>query len=591
MSNQQIAKILMEMSSLYAMEGVEWKPRAYERASQGVDSFSEDIEAIYKEGGRGALKKIPGVGDAIAGHIAEFFETGHFSEYERLKKKIPVDSTGLTAIEGLGARSLKVLWEKLKIRTIDELEDAIQRGKVQQIAHFGEKSAQKILKGIAFLKSSGGRKILGFVEPEIRELEEVVRKFPEVDDLVVAGSVRRRKETIGDIDLLVVSKKGVKVSERFQKLPQVEHVYDAGPTKINVRLRMGLDADLRVVERRSFGAALHYFTGSKEHNVALREIAIKKGYKLNEYGLYKGKRQIAGETEADVYKALELAYIEPELRENRGEIEAASRTFEKKVRDKLPQLIGYKELRGDLQIQTTWTDGKDSIETMAREAMKRGLEYIAITDHTRSLAMTGGADEKKLLRQMKEIDTINSKLSANDGFVSGGKTQNQKFKILKGAEVNILKDGSLDISDEVLAQLDVVGVAVHSHFTLSREDQTRRIIRAMENPNIDILFHPTGRILNKRASLALNMDTVIAAARRTGTILEIDAFPDRLDLNDEYIRRCVGAGVKMSIDSDAHALAHYSVLEYGIAQARRGWAEKKDIINAHPLEQMLKMLK
>lgn len=569
-TNQEVAKILMEMAALYEMNEVEFKPRAYEKAALNVEVFGEDIDELFKKGGEHALKKIPGVGEGIAAHIAEFLSKGHFKEYERLRKKAPVDIAGLTAVEGVGPRMVKTLWEKLKIHNIAELEKAARAGKIRKLAHFGAKSEEKILKGIEFLKESGGRRILGAALSDIRRLEAMVRAFPEVDDIVIAGSVRRRKETIGDIDILVSSKKPGKVMERFLGLPQIMHVFGKGIAKTNVKLKDGLDADLRVISQESWGAALNYFTGSKEHNIALRELAIKRGWKLSEYGLFRGETRIAGKTEEGLYKKLGLCYIEPELREMTGEIEAARE-------NKLPKLIGYDDLKGDLQVQTNWTDGKNSMEEMAEAACAIGLEYIAITDHTRSLAMTGGADEKKLRKQMEEIDKLNTKY--------------KNFRILKGAEVNIGKDGTLDINDETLILLDVVGAAVHSHFTLSREEQTIRVIRAMESPHVDIIFHLTGRIINRREAISLDIDEIIKAAKRTGTVLEIDAFPDRLDIKDEYIRKCVEAGVKMSIDSDAHAASHFNVLEYGIAQARRGWAEKTDIINVWPVEKMLEFLK
>ncbi len=337
-----------------------------------------------------------------------------------------------------------------------------------------------------------------------------------------------------------------------------------------VRLKNGMDADLRVVPDKSFGAALQYFTGDKRHNITLRTLAEKRGLKLNEYGLWRGRKLVAGRTEEEIYKALRMEVPPPEIRSDSGEIEAA-------LNYKIPRLVGYGDVRGDLQVQTDWTDGSNSIEEMAEEAEKLGREYIAITDHTKSLAMTGGADEKKLLRQMAAIDKIQKKFP--------------KIKILKGAEVNILKDGSLDIEDAVLAKLDVVGIAVHSHFNLPRAEQTRRIIKAMQNKHADILFHPTGRLIQRREAYDLDMDEIIKAAKATGTVLEIDAYPDRLDLKDEYVKKAVESGVKLSIDTDAHAKNHLHYLELGIAQARRGWAKKSDIINTRPWREMLKLLK
>lgn len=572
MTNKEIAKTLLEMSVLLDMEEVPFKPRAYEKAALEIESLGEEVKDIYKKDGIKGLMEIPSVGQGIAEHIESLLQKKTFAEYEKYKKKYPVDIAELTSVQGVGPKMIKTLWQKLKIKNLSDLEKVAKAGKIRKLEHFGEKSEQKILKGIEFLKKSGGRQILGFILPEIRQFEKIIQGFPEVEKAVVAGSVRRKKETIGDIDFLAISSKPDGVMDRFVALPQVATVLAKGETKTSVKLKNGLDADLRVVPAESFGAALNYFTGSKDHNIALREIAIKKGLKLNEYGLFKGKKQIAGKTEEDLYEALGLKYIEPELREMTGEIEASRE-------GKLPKLIGYGDLKGDLQVQTNWTDGENSIEEMAKAAKELGMEYILITDHTRGLAMTGGADEKKLLEQMKKIDEINK----------GGKFGH--FKILKGAEVNIKKDGSLDIADEVLKKLDIVGAAVHSHFNLPRAEQTKRLIRAIENPHVDIIFHLSGRIINRREAIELDIDEIIKTAKKTGTILEIDAFPDRLDIKDEYVRKCVEAGVKMSISSDAHSVSHFKVLEFGIAQARRGWAEKKDVINAWPAEKMLKMLK
>ena len=556
-----------------------FKPRAYEKAALGVEALDKEVKEIYKEGGRDALKKIPGVGEGIAFHIELLLKKGNFPEYQRLKKKTPVNISELSAVEGVGPKMIKILYQKLKVKNLKDLERVARAGKIRKLEHFGQKSEEKILKGIEFLKKSGGRQVLGFILPEIRNLEKTIQAFPEVEKVVVAGSTRRRKETIGDIDILAISNKSESVMDKFVSLPQVQHVYAKGKTKTMVKLKNGLDADLRVVPKESYGAALNYFTGSKDHNVALRELAIKKGWKLNEYGLFKirsskSEIRIAGETEEKIYKALGLRYIEPELRENTGEIESSKQ-------NNPPKLIGYGDLRGDLQTQTNWTDGEDSIEAMAKAAEDAGLEYIVITDHTKSLAMTGGADEKKLLKQMAEIDKINHKL----------KIENCKLKILKGAEVNIGKDGLLDIDDKTLAKLDVVGAAVHSHFKLTRAEQTKRVMRAMENPNVDIIFHLTGRIINRREPIEIDIDEIIKAAKRTRTVLEIDAYPDRLDIKDDYIKKCVEAGVKMSIDSDAHSVSHFKFLEIGIAQARRGWATKADIINTYPVDKMLGFLK
>ncbi len=577
-ANHSIAEILYDIAEYINMDNIPFKPRAYEKAAETIEGLEEDISEIYKKGGRKALEDVPGIGISIAEKIEEFIKTGKVRYYEDLKKKMPVDMDSLRRVEGLGPQSIKKLYEKLGIKTVKDLEGAAKGGKIRTLEGFGEKSEEKILKSLGFLKKSSGRFILGFVMPEIEEIAERIRNRRDIEKAIVAGSVRRMKETIGDADILVVAKNAKPIMDYFVRMPEVVKITAHGETKSAIKLKSGLNVDLRVVPKESYGAALNYFTGSKAHNIALREIAIKKGMKLNEYGLFKikGKKEtfVAGRTEEELYGALGLRYIEPEMREDTGEIKLARE-------NKLPKLVGYGDLKGDLQVQTNWTDGSDSIETMAREAARIGLEYIVITDHTKRLAMTGGLDEKRVGKQMEEIDKVNKKL----------KSEGIPMTILKGSECDILKDGTLDLPDSILSQLDVVGASVHSYFNLSREEQTKRVKRAMENKNVDILFHPTGRVIQKRDAYDVDMDELIHHAKKTGTILEIDALPERADLKDEYIRKCVAAGVKMSIDSDAHTPAHFQILRYGIAQARRGFAEKKDIINTWPLAKMRKLLK
>ncbi len=575
--------MLREISQYLAMEEVSFKSRAYEKAAAGVSELAENIGELYEKGGTKALEQIPGVGASIAEKIEELITTGRVKYHEELKKKTPVNLAEFAGIEGLGPKSIKKLYEKLGVRGIADLEKAARAGKIGRLEGFGKKSEENMLKGIGFVKKSGGRFVFGSVMPELRSIEARLKAAPGVKKIIIAGSARRRKETIGDADFLVVSDRPAPIMDYFVSMSGVVRVYAHGATKSSVKIASGIDLDLRVVPAESYGAALNYFTGSKDHNVALRRRAIEKGYKLNEYGLYKYQKSniknqkekiIAGKTEEEIYAALGVDYIEPELRENTGEIAAAAE-------HKLPKLVGYGDVRGDLQVQTDWTDGSASIEQMARAAAARGLEYIVITDHTKRLAMTGGLDEKKIVKQMAEIDRVNLKL----------KTENLKLKVLKGTECDILKDGAMDLPDEILKKLDLVGASVHSHFNLSREEQTRRITRAMENPHVDILFHPTGRVINKREPYAVDMEELIKTAKRTGTVMEIDGYPDRLDLKDEHVRMCVAAGVKLAIDSDAHAPSHFAYLEHGIAQARRGWATRGDIINAWSFEEMLGFLK
>jgi DNA polymerase (family 10) len=570
-SNAEVARALREMALFLEMDEVPFKPRAYEKAALAVDALDRPLREIDAEGGLEGLEALPGVGKGIAKKIHARLRTGRIPDLERLRKKTPVDVVGLTAVEGLGPKGAKLLYEELGVRDVRGLEKACREERVRALPHFGAKSEEKILRGIGLLAGTAGRQLLGLVLPLARDIEARLRDLSGVRRAELAGSVRRRKETIGDLDFLVSARDASRVGRAFAAMPEVVHVYGRGETKTLVRLGNGMDADLRVVSDASFGAALCYFTGSKAHNVALRRIAQARGLKLNEYGLYRDRRKLAGRTEEEIYEALGLDWIPPELREDAGEIEAAGKGG-------LPALIEHGDLRGDLQIQTDWTDGSASIEEMADAARKLGLEYIAITDHTRDLAMARGSDEKRLLEQAEAIHELNEKLRG--------------FRVLSGAEVNIRKDGSLDVADAALAKLDVVGAAVHAQFHQGREEMTRRVIRAMENPHVDILFHPTARSIGHREPVDLDIDAVIAAAVRTGTVLEIDAMPDRLDLRDEYVRKAVDAGALLAIDSDAHQPGHLAYAdELGVAVARRGWARKADVVNAFPVARCLARLK
>jgi len=569
--NAEIADRLREMALFLEMEGVAFKPRAYEKAADAVESCEQPVHELLAEGGEKALDALPSVGKGIAERIAELLEKGRIADLEKLRAATPVDVLALTSVEGLGPRHVRALHDALGVRTLAQLEAACRAGKVRELPHFGARSEEKILRGIALHKAASGRLPIGEVWALAREIEARLASVRGVERAAIAGSLRRRKETIGDLDFLVVSAKPAPVMKAFVSMPEVVQVHAKGGTKAMVRLAIGIDADLRVVEAESFGAALAYFTGSKDHNVALRRIAQEDGLKLSEYGLFRGARRIAGRIEEEVYEALGLPWIAPELRENAGEIEAARA-------GKLPDLISYGALRGDLQVQTDWTDGAASIEEMAAAAKRLGFEYIAITDHTRDLAMAQGSDEKKLREQAAAIRALDAKLRG--------------FRVLSGAEVNIRRDGSLDVADEALAELDVVGAAVHSLFGQERSVATRRVIRAMENPHVDILFHPTGRQLGRREPIDLDIDAVIAAAKRTGTVLEIDGIPDRLDLKDEHVRKAVAAGVRLAIDSDAHHPAHLGFAdEFGVAVARRGWATAKDVVNTLPVRELLAALK
>jgi DNA polymerase (family 10) len=576
MNNAEIAKIISEISVFLEIEGVAFKPRAYERAAEAIASLGEEVEHIYERGGLKALENIPGVGISIAEKIEELLKTGRLKYYEQLKKKHPINLDELSKIEGLGPKTIQLLYKKLGVNDLASLEKAARAGKIRNLPRFGVKSETKILKSIEAYHRHSGRFLLGDVTELAETIKQRLVNIPHVSKAEIAGSYRRQKETVGDLDILVVSTRPKEVMEVFVNQPEVSQIIARGITKSSVRLKNGLDVDLRVVPAESYGSALAYFTGSKAHNVAMREMAQKRGWKLNEYGLYKKNNNgswvpIAGKTEEEIYSKLGLEYVPPEMREDTGELDLA------KI-NKLPQLINYGDLMGDLQVQSEWTDGSASIEELALAAAKLGRKYIAITDHTKHLAMTHGLDPVRLLKQGVEIDRVNKKLKG-------------KIMILKGTECDILKDGTLDLPDSALSKLDIVGVAIHSNFNLSRDEQTERLIKAMKNPNVDIVFHPTGRILDRREPYDLDIDRIIRAAKETRTVLEIDALPDRLDLKDEYVKKAVEAGVKLAIDSDAHAISHLRFVKYGIAQARRGWAKKSDIVNAWPLEKMKKMIK
>ncbi len=574
MKNQELAKILYEIADYLEMEGVAFKPYAYQKAAITLETLEEDVAEIYKKGGLEALKEIPGVGESIALKIEEYLKTGKIKYYEKFKKRLPLNLEEIISVEGMGPKRAKILYQKLGIRTLKDLEKAAKAHKIASLFGFGEKTEKNILEGIKFLKRSKGRFLLGEILPIVKEVDEKLKSLKEVEKIDPAGSLRRMKETIGDVDFLVISKKPEKVMDFFVSLPGVIKIWGKGQTKASVRMKEGFDMDIRVVPKRSYGSALQYFTGSKEHNIITRRIAMDKGLKLSEYGLFKRKKMIAGETEEGIYKVLGMEWIPPEIRENQGEIEAA-------LKGKLPKLIDYKDIKGDLHCHSNWNGGANTIEEVVQAAIKMGYQYIGIADHTKFLRIEHGLDEKKLALQKKEIDKINERL----------KVKGIGFKVLQGCEANILNDGSIDIKDEALKKLDYVIAGVHSQFKMEKTKMTERIIKVMKNPNIDIISHPTGRILKRRDEYQIDFDKILRAAKETGTILEINAFPERLDLNDQNIRRAKEAGVKMVINTDSHHKDQLRFIEFGIAQARRGWAEKEDIINTQPVEKLIKFFR
>jgi len=602
MSKKEIAKIFYAIADYLEMDGVAFKPFAYRKVAINLETMEEGLEEIYKKGGIKALEEIPGVGKNIGKSIEEYLKTGKIKYYEQFKKKIPIDIEEIIAVEGVGPKKAKVLYQKLGIKNLKDLEKKARAHKIAVLFGFGEKTEKNILESIAFLKKSKGRFLLGDILPKAKEVYEKLKNLKEVERIDIAGSLRRKKETIGDVDFLITTKNPRKIGDEakassspfaaarvmdfFVKMPGIVKVWAKGATKASVRLKDGFDMDIRVVPKRSFGAALQYFTGSKEHNIATRKIAMDKGLKLSEYGLFRGPRMVASETEQDVYRALGMDWMEPELRENQGEIEAS-------LSGKLPILIGYGDIKGDLHIHCDWDGGSNSIEELAEAAQKMGYDYLGISDHTKFLRIEHGLDEKKIIERNKEIDKLNSKIELS--FMEAKMKKRTKFssplKILKGCEANILGDGSIDIKDEVLAQMDYVIAGIHSNFKMTKEKMTERIIKAIRNPNVDIISHPTGRLIKKRDEYQIDFDAVLRVAKETGTILEINSYPERLDLNDQNIRRAKEAGVKMVINTDSHHKNQMRFIEFGIAQARRGWAEKKDIINCWPLEKLLNFFK
>ena len=571
MKNQELSRIFYEIAEFLEMEEVAFKPYAYQKVALVLESMEEDVEEIYKSGGIKALEDIPGVGKNIAERIEEYLKTGKMKYYQYLKKKTPVELRELTAVEGLGPKKVKVLYQELGIKNLKDLEKAVKDHKIAPLFGFGEKSEKNILEGIVFLKKSKGRFLLGEILPVVKEIEQQLKSLKEVNQISIAGSVRRKKETVGDVDFLITTKHPLKVMDFFVSLPGVVKIWGKGPTRSSVRMEKGFDVDLRAVPERSYGSALQYFTGSKEHNIATRKIAIDKGLKLNEYGIFSGKRMVGGRKEEEIYKILGMVWVPPELRENRGEIE-------KSLKNELPDLIELEDIKGDLHCHSDWNGGENSISEMAQAAIVRGYQYLGISDHTKFLRIEQGLDEKKLARQKKEIDLINSKL----------KTQNSKLRVLQGAETNILNDGSIDIKDESLKKLDYAIAGVHSSFKMSRQRMTERIIKAMKNPYIKILSHPTGRILKKRDEYQADFDKILRAARQFNVALEVNSHPERLDLNDTNIRKAIESGVKLVINTDSHHKDQLRLIEFGVAQSRRGWAQKKDIINCQSLEKLLK---
>jgi DNA polymerase (family 10) len=579
MENREVARVLRETAQLLEIDGAMiGRYRSYERAAELVNGLPESIEELAKD--RKKLLDLPGVGDGLADHIEEILKTGDYSLRQKLLRKYPETILKLLELQSLGPKKVAHLWKTFKAGTVEKVEALARDGKLRNLEGFGEKSEENILKAIEVYKKSAGRFPLDVGQEEAERIAEYIGGFGKpVEWVTPAGSLRRGKETVGDLDLLVTLAHGKhsadaveEISEHILKFPGIDQTLAHGENKVSFVLKSGLQVDVRILEKESYGAALLYFTGSKEHNVALRGRANKMGYTLNEYALatLKGERPVARATEEDIYEKLGLDYVPPELRENTGEIDAAAE-------NRLPDLIELKDIRGDLQMHTTASDGKNSIEEMALAAKDLGYEYISLTDHSKAVTVANGLDEKRTLEQIKKIHAANAK--------------HLGIRIFASSEVDVLKNGNLDMDDEVLAQLDIVLVSIHSYMNLERSEMTERILAAIENPYTQIVGHPTGRLVLHRDAYAYDMERVLDAAKKHGVVMECNASPERLDLKDTHLRMAKERGVKIVISTDAHSTRGLAAMRFGVLMARRGWLEARDVINTRSTEKLLASLR
>lgn len=565
--NREIGEIFDKIAdTLDLLEDNVFRIRAYRNAGRNIRELSENIEDVAE---RDELTNIPGIGSDLAEKIKEYISTGTIKNYEELKKKVPEGLVELLAVQGLGPKTLAKLNKELGVNNLGDLERVIEGKAILMLRGMGEKKIEDIKRGIDLFKKSGERTPLGIVLPIAEEIIHGISRIPSTKGTVAAGSLRRMRETIGDIDILTMAEDGEQVVKAFTKLSLIKEVLAAGETKGSAILENGMQVDLRVVEPDSYGAALQYFTGSKEHNIKLRTIALEKGLKINEYGVFRGSKKIAGESEEGIYKTLELPWIPPEIREDKGEIEAA-------LNSKLPNLVELRDIRGDLHMHSKWSDGKATIEEMALKAKEVGYEYIAMTDHSPSSRIARGLSVERLYEKKKEVEATNKKLKG--------------IKVFMGSEVDIKSDGSLDYPDEVLRDLDVVIAAVHSGFKMDRESMTRRIVKALQNPFVHALVHPTGRLIGEREAYEVDMDEVIKTARIYGKALELNSYYLRLDLNDINVRKAIEMGIKIVISTDSHLPGQLGMMTLGVATARRGWTEKKDVLNTMNLKGLSKWL-
>jgi len=570
MKNKELADLFNKMADILEFKNENpFKISAYRKASRIIGDLTQDIEEIAESG---KLKDVPGIGEGMAEKIVEYLKTGRVSKYEEVRKGVSNELIAIMEIPGMGPKTLSMIHKERGIGNLSELEKALEDGSLIGLPGIGEKKVENIKRGIQLLKQSKGRMNLGIAFPIAGRIVQALREKTGSQKIEWAGSLRRMRENIGDIDILATGPNKEKIIHTFVHLPEVKQVLASGETKASIIVEGGIQIDLRVVEEDSYGAALQYFTGSKAHNIHLRGIAKAKGIKVNEYGVFKGEKKIGGKDEKDVYRTLGIEWIEPELREDRGEIEAAKEGY-------LPKLVGEQEIKGDLHVHSKWSDGTSTIEEIARAAQKRGYQYVAICDHSKSLKITHGLDESRLMKQMEEIDRLNEKFQ-------GEKLKG--FQVLKGTEVDILADGKLDLSEKVLEKLDLVVAAVHSGFKQDKEKMTRRIVRALENPLVHILAHPSGRLLGARDPYEVDLDEVMEVVKQYGKALEINAYFERLDLDDIHCRKAKEMGIRVGIGTDAHHLDQMWMVSLGVAVARRGWLESKDVLNTLPLKGILK---
>lgn len=567
--NADIAAVFDEIADLLEIVGDNpFRIRAYRNAARTLRDLGREVSGMLQQGEN--LTTLPGIGEDLAAKIQEIVHTGTTPLLGELRKKVPSTLAELLHVSGLGPKRVRVLYRELGVRTLEQLHRAALDGRIRALPGFGEKTEQQILRAIETRASTRGRCTLAVAAQYADALVAYLEQVPGVKHVVVAGSYRRAQETVGDLDILVTTRPGSPVIDRFVAYSEVAEVTAAGGTRASVRLASGLSVDLRVVPPESYGAALHYFTGSKAHNIAIRELGQHRGLKLNEYGVFEGNRRIAGESEESVFRAVGLPFIPPELRENRGEIEAAQAGA-------LPKLVELSDLKGDLHAHTKATDGRNSLQEMALAARARGFEYLAITEHSKRVTVAHGLDVPRLLAAIDEIDRLNTQLSG--------------ITVLKGIEVDILEDGTLDLPDDILGRLDLVVGAVHSRLHLPRQRQTERILRAMDRPYFHILAHPTGRLLQEREPYDVDMPRIIRHARQRGCFLELNAHPERMDLLDIYCQLAKEEGVLVSINSDAHSVTDFDNLRFGVGYARRGWLGKDDVLNTRPLHRLRALLR